>query len=47
MIMISQTNSFTVQGLALIGAGIVLTFQGMQMYVIDAFIQYSASGQSP
>ncbi|KAM5542678.1 hypothetical protein V8D89_003639 [Ganoderma adspersum] len=30
-------------GFALIGAGIVLTFQGMQMYVIDAFSQYSAS----
>ncbi|KAM5541894.1 hypothetical protein V8D89_004623 [Ganoderma adspersum] len=30
-------------GFALIGAGIVLTFQGMQMYVIDAFIQYAAS----
>ncbi|PIL26869.1 MFS general substrate transporter [Ganoderma sinense ZZ0214-1] len=30
-------------GFALIGAGSVLTFQGMQMYVIDAFSQYAAS----
>ncbi|KAI0652042.1 MFS polyamine transporter [Trametes meyenii] len=30
-------------GYALIGAGMVLTFQGMQTYVIDAFTTYAAS----
>jgi len=30
-------------GFALIGAGIILVFQGMQTYVIDAFTTYAAS----
>ncbi|OSX67243.1 hypothetical protein POSPLADRAFT_1127181 [Postia placenta MAD-698-R-SB12] len=30
-------------GLAIIGAGMILTFQGMQTYVIDAFTVYAAS----
>ncbi|TBU49917.1 MFS polyamine transporter [Dichomitus squalens] len=30
-------------GFAIVGAGIILTFQGMQMYIIDAFAQYAAS----
>ena len=34
------------QGFFFVGAGMVLTFQGMQIYVIDAFSIYAASGQS-
>ncbi|OBZ79510.1 hypothetical protein A0H81_01194 [Grifola frondosa] len=30
-------------GFAIIGAGIILTFQGMQTYIIDAFTNYAAS----
>ena len=35
------------QGFALVGAGMILTFQGMQTYVIDAFTAHAASGMSP
>ncbi|KAI0964038.1 hypothetical protein AcW1_000955 [Taiwanofungus camphoratus] len=30
-------------GLAFVGAGIILTFQGVQTYIIDAFTKYAAS----
>lgn len=39
--LIIQCNN---QGIALVGAGIILNFQCIQTYVIDAFTLYAASG---
>ena len=33
-------------GIAFVGAGIILNFQGIQTYVIDAFTLHAASGMS-
>jgi hypothetical protein len=32
------------QGIALVGAGVILNFQSIQIYVVDAFALYAASG---
>jgi hypothetical protein len=32
------------QGVAFVGAGIILNFQSIQIYVVDAFALYAASG---
>lgn len=34
------------QGIALVGAGIILTFQSIQTFIIDAFTLHAASGTS-
>jgi hypothetical protein len=34
------------QGLALTGGGVILSFQSMQAYIVDAFPLYAASGLS-
>lgn len=39
-----HTDPHIAQGFALVGAGMILTFQGMQTYVIDAFTTHAASG---
>lgn len=43
---ISGSIGCFIQGFAFVGAGIVLIFQGMQTYVIDAFTTHAASGKS-
>jgi hypothetical protein len=35
------------QGIALVGAGVVTTFQSIQTYVIDSFTLHAASGEIP
>lgn len=35
------------QGIALLGAGLVLVFQSIQTYVVDTFTLHAASGESP
>ena len=37
-------STLVMQGLVLVGAGIILVFQGVQTYVIDSYSLHSASG---
>lgn len=40
----SLTSYFVPQGLFLVGGGMILNFQCIQTYVIDAFTLHAASG---
>lgn len=41
---VSLTHSFHWQGISFIGAGMILIFQSIQTYVVDAFTLHAASG---
>ena len=41
------TVLFILQGIALVGGGMILVFQAMQTYVVDAFTLHAASGTYP
>ena len=41
------TVLFTLQGIALVGGGMILVFQCIQTYVVDAFTLHAASGTYP
>lgn len=45
IVLLLTDSQIHVQGITLVGAGIVLNFQSVQVYVVDAFTLYAASGK--